>query len=1069
MRRKAGELISIVRDVVNGVITLDQACALAGQHAAAGAFRLQELAGAAQRAVEQVETDALQAWQVGRIVAAAARSAHGAANGHRARVSGHVLLMADFHLISEATALLDEAGDVRVFVIAAEAAQEALDLAADLELPEERGAILQRRAMMILACCGRGSGDAHAQVFQDWVAAGFNVNPDPGLRLAVADSGEGPHRRQGLRWPEPLDALAQAESDLRAALRLVVERRRGPVLKTLSDVLIWRELLGGPPPGPELIEICRRALDALAPEQQLLRLAVQRNLARAMERQAAGDDGADAAATLAVTYAADAEALAVRVESDWNTVAEQPWAWDAVTLASSAFERTDPARALRLLARQQRLPAQWTSEARRIEHYVQTLELLGRMRAPERLWPVLDTPQSFVPIADEILASAGGRQAALAGSLGREQLGAALTLVVVAGDRFDFDDEGLEALALLRVIVPELVSGYGEAFGFIEGQLLLGQGFREERAGNHAAAAKKFLQAADAAATAGTGGEVVRAITCVTHLLEREQDLNLSGAAAWCAAHSLRLELAAPKSGPVALQRLFRMLLARLVRDQGSAADIFSVLQAAKGRRTAAMLAAGTTGWTPDQQTRYLLRQEAEQVKNLPAGRPMLQPLDGFVSDIEVMVAAYTSDYETSPAGTPGGSLANLRRAIERKIAAAIISGQDAVSPVTLSDVLERLGERTAMLTLYEGEREGIAATFGMLISHAGCRMAVASSDIPYLEETSLAAVDAQEHDGYIPAYGHFSIPALGQVLSGVRRAVQEEPAPRNLTLAAEEDLAALAGWALEAVRQERASLLAAGIDRLVIVPHAAYHFAPLHLAGPAGRPLADDFLVTYLANPDQLTLRRPAVPDRRRDRAAVFALSYRGQPRLPCLESSAAEGDNLGRILYVRPVLDADATKAAVIAALESTRWVHLRAHGMLDPDAPMFQTVFLSPSGEDDGRLLAHEIASLDLRGLELVTLGACQTSLGRVDISDNLRGLPSAFLTAGANAVIGTLWEVTDTVSTSFFSALYRFLTKQNATVAEAFGAAQREARKDCPEYRDWGAFYLTGGYDMSKDLR
>ena len=88
--------------------------------------------------------------------------------------------------------------------------------------------------MMILACYGRGPADLHAQAFQDWIAAGFDANPDPELTLAVADFEDGPRRKQGLRWPKPLEALALAESDLRSALPLVAERRRGPVLKALK-------------------------------------------------------------------------------------------------------------------------------------------------------------------------------------------------------------------------------------------------------------------------------------------------------------------------------------------------------------------------------------------------------------------------------------------------------------------------------------------------------------------------------------------------------------------------------------------------------------------------------------------------------------------------------------------------------------------------------------------------------------------------------------------------------------------------------------------------------------------
>jgi hypothetical protein len=824
-------------------------------------------------------------------------------------------------------------------------------------------------------------------------------------------------------------------------------------------------MLGGLPAGTELIEICQMALDALAPEQQALRLVVEATLARASEQ--AANRPADGTGARTGAPATEVDTLAGRLESDWEALAKQPLeAWDAATLASAAFEKTDPARALRLLALQRQLPAQWASEARRIKHYARTLMLLARMNAPAQLWQILDSPQDFMSVSDEILASVAAGQAGWSDSLRPEQLGGALTLVVLAGERFDRDDKGLEALALLRDLVPELISEYGDAYGYFEGQLLLGQGLREERAGNHAAAARYFLSAADASAAIGAGGEVVRAVTFLADLLKNEQAPSLPEVAAWCAARALPLELAAPQSGPAALQRLLRTLLARFFRDQSSMDDLFLLLQAAKGRRMAAMLTAGTSGWAPDAQIRHLLQQEIEQVRNLAADRPLLQPFDGAVADIEVMVAAYTSEYETSPPSTPGGALANLRRAIERKIAVSIIPDGSVPPPTTLQDVLAALDNRTALLALYEGECDGNAATFGMLISHAACRMAVAADEMPLLETVIRTVRNAGKNEGYVPSQGHILVPSLGHILSGVRRAVQEEPAPRNLSRAAEEQLAALAGWALGAVYQERASLLAAGIDRLVVVPHAAYHFAPLHLAGPAGQPIADDFLVTYLANVDQLILSRPAVAERR-ERAAVFALSYADQPRLPDLASSATEGRLLGSVLDVQPVLDADATKGAVIAALESARWVHMCAHGMLDADAPMFQTVFLSPGDENDGRLLAYEVASLGLRGLELVTLGACETSLGRVDISDNIRGLPAAFLTAGANAVIGTLWEVTDTACTAFFAALYRSLTQEGATIMEAFRTAQRKTRDQYPEYRDWGAFYLTGGYGIRKD--
>ncbi|WP_075024262.1 CHAT domain-containing protein [Actinomadura madurae] len=66
--------------------------------------------------------------------------------------------------------------------------------------------------------------------------------------------------------------------------------------------------------------------------------------------------------------------------------------------------------------------------------------------------------------------------------------------------------------------------------------------------------------------------------------------------------------------------------------------------------------------------------------------------------------------------------------------------------------------------------------------------------------------------------------------------------------------------------------------------------------------------------------------------------------------------------------------------------------------------------------GRVFAHDILKTDLRGVELVTMSACESALGRFDINDNLHGLPAALLSAGAAAIVGCLWPVAPDVATS-----------------------------------------------------
>jgi CHAT domain-containing protein len=159
--------------------------------------------------------------------------------------------------------------------------------------------------------------------------------------------------------------------------------------------------------------------------------------------------------------------------------------------------------------------------------------------------------------------------------------------------------------------------------------------------------------------------------------------------------------------------------------------------------------------------------------------------------------------------------------------------------------------------------------------------------------------------------------------------------------------------------------------------------------------------------------------------------------------------------------VLDEAATETAVIQALQHSHYVHLSTHGRHNTSAPSFQSLFFTPGETSDGMLHAFEILSLDLRGIDILTLSACETALGRFDQGDNLRGLPASFLLAGVSTLIGTLWEVDAAASETFFVAFYTQI-KSGANRRDAFWQAQRETRAAFPRYAHWAAFYFIGSW-------
>jgi CHAT domain-containing protein len=138
------------------------------------------------------------------------------------------------------------------------------------------------------------------------------------------------------------------------------------------------------------------------------------------------------------------------------------------------------------------------------------------------------------------------------------------------------------------------------------------------------------------------------------------------------------------------------------------------------------------------------------------------------------------------------------------------------------------------------------------------------------------------------------------------------------------------------------------------------------------------------------------------------------------------------------------------------------------------------------DDGILTALEVAELDLGGVELAVLSACETGLGETAGGEGVLGLQRAFQTAGAHAVVASLWKVPDRATKELMARFYANLWgKKRLSKLEALRRAQlwllREGARDpglvralerpgrppaakggrtAPYY--WAAFVLSGDW-------
>lgn len=113
--------------------------------------------------------------------------------------------------------------------------------------------------------------------------------------------------------------------------------------------------------------------------------------------------------------------------------------------------------------------------------------------------------------------------------------------------------------------------------------------------------------------------------------------------------------------------------------------------------------------------------------------------------------------------------------------------------------------------------------------------------------------------------------------------------------------------------------------------------------------------------------------------------------------------------------------------------------------------------PSGVDDGILTAKEISKLDLRGLGLVVLSACQTALGDISGSEGVFGLQRAFKKAGAQTLLMSLWKVDDKATEILMSEFYQNLVA-GMTKKQAFMEAQASLRSIDHDPNHWAAFIM-----------
>lgn len=233
----------------------------------------------------------------------------------------------------------------------------------------------------------------------------------------------------------------------------------------------------------------------------------------------------------------------------------------------------------------------------------------------------------------------------------------------------------------------------------------------------------------------------------------------------------------------------------------------------------------------------------------------------------------------------------------------------------------------------------------------------------------------------------------------------------------------------------------------LVIVPAGPLYYVPFHALHDGAGYLIESREIVYAPSAAVWQALREK-PARKPRNSLLMGFADEAIPEV------AREINTLKKILP-RPLAltGKSATFAAYLKNAPRFDLLHLACHGQFRPENPLFSSLHLA-----DGWVTVRDICAQRLRA-GLVVLSACETGMNKIFAGDEILGLARGFLSAGASALVLSLWTVSDEATSRLMKAFYENL-QRGEPVAASLRIAQIEfiRREEHPYF--WSPFALIG---------
>ena len=207
---------------------------------------------------------------------------------------------------------------------------------------------------------------------------------------------------------------------------------------------------------------------------------------------------------------------------------------------------------------------------------------------------------------------------------------------------------------------------------------------------------------------------------------------------------------------------------------------------------------------------------------------------------------------------------------------------------------------------------------------------------------------------------------------------------------------------------------------------------------------------------------------------ADIRAIDFKNRI-FPALPGTQQEVDLIAPKLAGAEVYTQTNATEAVLKQQVQLSILHIATHGFFEQTEetlnPLLQSGLIlagaaagGQSGPDqDGILTALEVTGMNLRGTQLVVLSACETGRGALAADEGVYGLRRAFVLAGAQSQVISLWKVSDTATQELMVDYYDLLLSgmpRDAALRETQLAFLNHEEYSHPYY--WAAFIGSGDW-------